>query len=152
MPRSCVCRISPNYHLSTTVLDILFEVFMLICCVLFCLAKTNKQTNMSMSIIARYLHFGLICPKDIDPEFLCFFFRCNLPILSHATMFFLVKRDFLLASLNIPLSLSYLTCELRPVGQCLWPTIVDAVYPHVYLNYPDQQSARTSALIAEVFC
>ena len=63
--RSCGCRTSPNHQPSTTVLDSWYEVFVLICCVWF-------PPNVLLCIRTKHLHFGLVCPKDIVPEVLCF--------------------------------------------------------------------------------
>ncbi|MEE6509716.1 hypothetical protein FKM82_027428 [Ascaphus truei] len=65
IPRSYGCKTSPNHHPSITMLDSWYEVFVLICCVWF-------LPSVALCIVAKHLHFGLICRKDIVPEVLWF--------------------------------------------------------------------------------
>ncbi|MED6269920.1 hypothetical protein CHARACLAT_004448 [Characodon lateralis] len=72
VPRSCGCKTSPNIHSSTTVIGSWHKVFEPIFCVWF-------SPNVVLSIMAKHLHFGLICTKDIVPEVMCFIHRHSLP-------------------------------------------------------------------------
>ena len=87
LPRSCGSKASLNHHPSTTMLDSWYEVIVLMCCTWF-------SPNMELSIMARRLHFVLVCPENIVPEVL---YVCSettwqtltiLPCFSKRTTFF----------------------------------------------------------------
>lgn len=59
----------PNHHPCITVLDDGYEMFVLTCCGWF-------MPSMMQRIIETYLHFSLLCPKNIVPEALWFVESC----------------------------------------------------------------------------
>ncbi|MEQ2179855.1 hypothetical protein GOODEAATRI_029466 [Goodea atripinnis] len=89
-------KTSPNHHSSSTVLDSLYEVFVLTCCVF--------SPKMVLSTMVKHLH--IIYPEDIVQGVFSFI-QMQLCNLSPATIFFLLRRCSLLYPLQAAKMVQY---------------------------------------------